>query len=352
MASSGFMDLEQLARQYWGAWGEAMRAQAAPAQPPVPGWNEALDWWSQLARNAGAGQATGADDAVARFNSQAQQWLGQMQQLAAQFAGSNASPADVAAAWQRMLGAGGANPMADLFKTMQGPGQHGIDQWMEQMAPLLRSMQSEAHGWLGMPAFGFAREHQERWQALAQAQLDYQEKTQAYNALMAEATQDALRRFERKLAEHSEPGQQIGSARALFDLWIDAAEEAYADIALSPRFSETYGEWINAQMRVRAGVQREVEQYCSQLGIPTRSEIDAAHRKITQLEREVRRLRDSVREHEPDAVSTATRARAASAGPEAGTEPDAEPANRTAPARAKKPAPPAKASATTRRSRR
>ncbi|QNP40897.1 class III poly(R)-hydroxyalkanoic acid synthase subunit PhaE [Lysobacter solisilvae (ex Woo and Kim 2020)] len=295
--ASGFDDFEQLARQYWGAWGEAMRAGAAPAQPAMPNWNDALGWWSQLAKGAAAANPmSGADDAVNRFNSQAQQWLGQMQQLAAQFAGTNAQPADIAAAWQRMLGANGSNAFAQMFQGMPGPGQYGVDQWMEQMAPLLQSMQRDGRSWLGLPAFGFAREHQERWQALAQAQLDYQEKSNAYNALMGEATQAAFRRFEDKLAERSEPGRQLTSARALFDLWIDAAEDAYAEIALSPRFRETYGDFLNAQMKVRAGLQGEVEQYCNQLGIPTRTEIDAAHRKIVQLERELRRVRDALQE--------------------------------------------------------
>jgi class III poly(R)-hydroxyalkanoic acid synthase PhaE subunit len=296
--ASGFDDFEQLARQYWGAWGDVMRTGAKPAQPAIPNWNDALGWWSQLAKGA-THPASGADDAVNRLNSQAQQWLGQMQQLAAQFAGTNAQPADIVSAWQRMLGANGANAFTDMFKGMPGPGQHGVDQWMEQMAPLLQAMQRDGRSWLGLPAFGFAREHQERWQALAQAQLDYQEKSNAYNALMGEATQLAFRRFEDKLAERSEPGRQLTSARALFDLWIDAAEDAYAEIALSPRFREVYGEYLNAQMKVRAGLQREVEQYCNQLGIPTRTEIDAAHRKIVQLERELRRLRDAMQERSP-----------------------------------------------------
>ena len=298
--ASGFDDFEQLARQYWSAWGEAMRHGSAPAQPAMPNWNDALGWWSQLAQGAAmANPASGANDAVNRFQSQAQQWFGQMQQLAAQFAGKTAQPADIVSAWQRMLGANANNAFTDMFKGMSGPGQHGVEQWLEQMAPLLQTMQRDGRSWLGLPAFGFAREHQERWQALAQAQLDLQEKTTAYNALMTEATQLAFRRFEDKLAERSEPGRQLGSARALFDLWIDAAEDAYAEIALSPRFREVYGDFINAQMKVRAGLQREVEQHCGQLGIPTRTEIDSAHRKIVQLERELRRLRDAMQERSP-----------------------------------------------------
>jgi hypothetical protein len=45
-------------------------------------------------------------------------------------------------------------------------------------------------------------------------------------------------------------------------------------------------------MRLRQGVQREVEQAASQLGMPTRTEIDAAHRRIAELERALRRMRD------------------------------------------------------------
>ena len=145
-----------------------------------------------------------------------------------------------------------------------------------------------------MPAFGATREHQERWQHLAQSVADYQQQSQAYQGLMAEAAQDAFKRFEQKLAERSEPGKQLESARALFDLWIDAAEDAYADIALSPRFRDAYGALVNSQMRLRAAVQREVEQMGEAFGVPTRTEIDAAHRKIVQLERELRRLRDLV----------------------------------------------------------
>jgi class III poly(R)-hydroxyalkanoic acid synthase PhaE subunit len=339
-------DFETLTRQYWTAWGDAMRAAGAAAQPApaaIPGWNDALAWWSQLARGAGAmpGTASGIDDALDRFNSQARDWYGQIQQLAARFAGRNAAPADIAAAWRQMIGAQG---YTDLFKSMSGPGQHGLDQWMEQMAPLLQSLQQGGRGWLGMPAFGFAREHQERWQALAQAQLEYQEKNGAYNALMAEIMQLALRRFEDRLATRSQPGQQLTSTRALFDLWIDAAEDAYAEVALSPRFRQVYGEYVNAQMRVRAGLQGEVERMCDQLGVPSRTEVDAAHRKIVQLERELRRLRDQVQrqQREPTgsvgegeakaAPGKATRAKAARASAGASPSKSARPAKATQPA--------------------
>src|SRR5690606_9996916 len=81
-----------------------------------------------------------------------------------------------------------------------------------------------------------------------------------------------------------EPGRQIETPRALFDLWIDAAEEAYAEIALSPEFRRAYADLVDAQMRVRAGLQGQVEQVCATLGMPTRTEVDAAHRLRVAVE--------------------------------------------------------------------
>lgn len=316
---NGNDDFEALARQYWSQWGDMLRAGATPASSgfpdaqfpgmntatagaTLPGWNEAVAWWSKLAQGGGIGSGFNngfgsglgnqANATVDRFNTQAQAWYGQMQQLAAQFAGQDASASDIAGAWKRALGGDFGNPFADVLRDMQGPGQQGFEQWVAQVMPFIEKMQRDGQSWSSMPAFGLTREHQERWQHLMRAQSDYQQQSKAYQALMVEAVQDAFKRFEDKLIELSEPGKQLESARALFDLWIDAAEDAYADIALSPRFRQAYGAMVNAQMRLRAAVQDQIEQMGEMLGVPTRREVDAAHRKIVELERQVRRLSD------------------------------------------------------------
>lgn len=297
MTASQAGDFESLARQYWAAWGEALRTAAPAGAGPAPDWKDAVDWWSRLAH----GGRSEANDAVERFNRQARDWFGQMQQVAARFAGQDASAADVAAEWKRALGATGENPFPEMFRAMRGNGARGLEQWVEDASPWLDAWRREAGGWLGVPAFGLGREHQERLQKLAQAQLDLQQNEAAYNALMLKSLQRAYEMFEGKLAEREEPGRQLKSARELFDLWIDAAEEAYADIALSPEFREVYGALVNAQMRLRAGVQKEVELAGAMFGMPTRTEVDSAHRKIAELERALRRMRDS----QPDAASRA-----------------------------------------------
>ena len=284
-------DFERLARQYWAAWGDALRG-AAPGsgQAGAHAWQEAIDWWTRYAH----GNRSGVNDALERFNSQARDWYGHMQQVAAQFAGRDQVAGDIARAWKEALGASGANPFPEMLRSMRGRGLAGLDQWVEDAAPWLDAVRGEGMSWLRMPAFGAGREHQERLQALAQALVEYDEANSAYSALMLKASQRAFILFEDKLAAREEPGRQIETPRALFDLWIDAAEEAYAEIALSPEFRRAYADLVDAQMRVRAGLQGQVEQVCATLGMPTRTEVDAAHRKIVELERALRRLRDAV----------------------------------------------------------
>lgn len=290
-------EFERLARQYWGAWGDALRNAIPGAAPPDPvrmgtqAWQDAIDWWTR--------QATGRpayDDTLWRFNRQASDWYAQMQRVAAQFGGGDNTAAGVVAAWKEALGGAGVNLFADMLKSMAGNGVHGAEQWSEDVAPLLHAWHQEGSGWLKMPAFGFTREHQERAQALAEAQLEVQEATNAYNTLMLKSSEAAFGVFERMLSEREAPGLQISSPRALFDLWVDAAEQAYAEMALSKEYRVAYGDLVNAQMKLRAGIQKEVELASSLLGMPTRSELDGAHRKIVELERALRRLRDAAAE--------------------------------------------------------
>lgn len=215
-----------------------------------------------------------------------------MQDLAARMAAGGASAQDFAGEWKRTLGATAPNPFASAFEAMGGEGMQGLEAWNAAVAPWLEAARHEGGALLGLPAFGLGREHQERLQALAQAQLEYTSREGEFNLLMIRALERAHALFSAKLVARSAPGKALDSARALFDLWIDAAEDAYAEIALSPEFRSAYGALVNAQMRVRQGVQREVERAAAQFGMPTRTEVDAAHRRIAELERAMRRMRD------------------------------------------------------------
>ena len=283
-------DFEAQAKQYWNAWGEALRqgsaAGGAPPEAATQDWSQALGWW----RGVLGDQAPAAQETVDRFSGQAGDWLGLMQQVAARFAGRDTSSSEVAGAWREAVEGQREQLLQWTLGALRGGVAGSFDPWLAQAASNLGQWQRDSAPWLQMPGLGLGRNHHVRWQSFTRAQQDYQWRAQAYVEQLRAALDQAFDLFQTKLSEHETLGSQLTSARALFDLWIEAAEEAYAGVALSEEFREIYGAYANAHMRLRAAVQQEVEQIASQYGMPTRSEMDAAHKRIAELERVVRRM--------------------------------------------------------------
>jgi class III poly(R)-hydroxyalkanoic acid synthase PhaE subunit len=343
-------DLAALARQYWGVWEDSLRGVApAAGGDAMQGMRGMLDGWMQQAGMHGHGMGGsggmggmgglggmgGMAPALEHFNRQSRDWLAQMQQVAAQFVGRDHSAADVSKAWRDAFG--GSHPFAGLIDGMRGPGLENFMQWSETTAPWLAGMRNEAMKSLGMPAFGFTREHQERLQALGQAQLRLQSAQDSYGKLLADISKQAFDRFESKLIEREEPGRQLSSVRALFDLWVDAAEDAWAQAALAPEYRRAFGELANAQMQLRSTAQAIGEQTATQLGMPGRTELDSAHRKIAELDRQLRRMQRTAAHVASPVVAAAAVAPAPAPAPAKASAP-AKPAKTAKPAQAAKPA--------------
>lgn len=201
---------------------------------------------------------------------------GQWQQFARQAAGdaSASGAGDAMSQWRRML-EGMAPAMTAAFDPAA---MRGLDQ------AALRDA-------LSTPPIGPLREHVQRWQQAMLAQMDYQDAAQAFSAQLGEIMKLAMSYFERRLAARAEPGQTPLSMRGLFDEWIEAGEQAWAERAGSDAFASALGRYTNAQLRVRAAMADEVNRVAESLGLPTRGEVQSDHRRIAMLEREVRRVR-------------------------------------------------------------
>lgn len=287
-------DWESLSRQYWKAWQDiSSEAQKnSGVEPATAPWHEGLEQWSRLFDGGKQGET------VERLLASAKTYTAFMQSMIA--AAAEGKSGDFGkAAWTDALRQGfnlpGAdaslldNPMARAMREISGKGAKGFEDMMQRFGEAAAPFTEGAKSWLDLPAFGYAREHQEHYQKSARAMVDYQEQFARYNALMLKASQRGFDLFEDKLAEREEPGRQIESLRALYDLWVDAAEEGYAEIALSPEFREVYGALVNAQMRVRSQVQQEVERLSTDLGMPTRTELNSIGQRLQELRRDFRR---------------------------------------------------------------
>jgi class III poly(R)-hydroxyalkanoic acid synthase PhaE subunit len=141
---------------------------------------------------------------------------------------------------------------------------------------------------LNMPAFGSNRESQERKQALIKHIGSYMQAMQGYQALQMKSIQMAIERMQSKLEERNEHGRQLDSLKAVYDLWIDALEESFAEVALTKDYQTAYGQLVDAQMRVRANVQKQIELATGEIGMPTRSELEGVHQKLAETRRTLR----------------------------------------------------------------
>ncbi len=273
-------------RQLWQQWNEAVQAAAPAAKPAIPDWGAALGNWREL---MGGGDVD-LRRAAEKLGGHGLPFFEFMQGLMQRAAGGAPDATDVAALWRKLM-AGEGNPMLDALRQASAEGARGFEQLFDAAQGALAPARHEMGAWTQLPGFGLGRERQAELGAIMQAQAAHAEAVQAYQRLLAKASELGMERFESKLGERSEPGRQVESMRALYDLWIDAAEEAYAQVALSPEFQDAYGELVNSQMRLRRLQQSEIERATAQMGMPTRSELDGVLRRLHELQREVRTLR-------------------------------------------------------------
>ncbi|MGH8040616.1 MAG: class III poly(R)-hydroxyalkanoic acid synthase subunit PhaE [Rudaea sp.] len=281
-------DWQALQKQYWSAWSDATRNSAGQTPDTGTPWHEGLEQWSRMFSGAGKQNET-----LDRLMAGARSYTALMQSMIAAAGQPNGGgdPKAWAEALRNGFNLAGSdatlvdNPLAKMLRDIAGPGAQGIEQLSSSFAPFLAQARQEGLSWLNAPAFGYAREHQEHYQKSAAALVEYQDALNRYNALILKSSQRSFVIFENKLAERDEPGRRIDSPRALYDLWVDAAEEAWAEVALSDDFRKVYGDVVNAQMRVRAQVQAEVERIGTDLGMPTRSELNSVHKRLHELRR-------------------------------------------------------------------
>lgn len=265
-ANDFIRDYQSLAQQSWDAWTRQFQ------QPPA-----ANPFAPPLAAAAGS-------DTLERTLAGLKGYFDWMQAAAS---GGAAQPAtDWRQQLQQMFG-GASQPFTQAFGGIDSAGAESFArQWQSWMHAAQHSGFGDLPGAHGpSPAFGLNREQQMQQQVLATAWLESMQASARYQELIQRANTQGMQRLQGRLAE---PGRQVDSLKGLYDLWVDASEEAYAEIALSDEFREVYGEMVNTQMRARRLQQQQTEQMCQQLGVPTRSEVSSLGERLQALRREFR----------------------------------------------------------------
>lgn len=148
--------------------------------------------------------------------------------------------------------------------------------------------------WPGLPALGPTRERQEALERLGRAALRYQQALGRFSELLAKVSADAVGRLSRRVARRAQANEPVDSFRAMYDLWVDAGEEAYAAAAHGADFAKAQSELSDALMDLKAEQQKQVEDWARSLDLPTRTEMNTTLKRLNTLRRRVRELEEDV----------------------------------------------------------
>ena len=134
------------------------------------------------------------------------------------------------------------------------------------------------------PALGATREHQQRWQRMAEASRRIADAQHRLQRLWSDALREAAAAFAARLMPPQPTPVSAQALRKLYDTWIDAAEDAYARMAHSEPFCNALADYVNASSQWRRELQASIEHGAKLLDLPTRSEINTLTQRLRSVE--------------------------------------------------------------------
>ena len=265
-------------------WQRFLGGQAPPAQE-VPG----LAMFSQF---FGQGLPDSSRDLTRKMMEFGEGYLGVAREFWKLAEATQAGSAD-AAHLQRELAALQSS-FAEGFSRLYSSGPLGGDLMAAWQKMGAAATGGEAPAIPGMPALGPLRERQEAMERLGRASLKYQQALGRFGELLSRVSGDAVGRLAKRVTRQVQSEQPIGSLRAMYDLWVDAGEEAYAAAAHGPEFAKAQAELNDALRELKAGQRMQVEGWARALDLPTRTELNTILKRLNTLKRRVRELEEEL----------------------------------------------------------
>ena len=290
----------------WAKMSEQMAGAFQPKKPRNP-WIEALDQWETFIPNTGESQPYAArmlnqgkaffemSEGISQFlkmlndvNKSTDDWKqtlqSQMEEIKNAF---DTGQGDLAAFWDQPL---------DAWQSAMGDSVMDPDAFLklfdhkEGMKDLSNPVYEEMNKLLGTPGVGPDRETHEQYRNYARLWMDYQRAHHEYNDEHHRVGKETIERLMQRMMDLAEKGDSLNSMREVYDLWIDCAEEAYADFAYSDEYQEVYGRMINSLMALKQESRNMIDKAASSLGLPSSKGFDTVLKRIQEMRREIRQL--------------------------------------------------------------
>ena len=177
---------------------------------------------------------------------------------------------------------------------------------------------------LGLPRFSFPALDR-KVLAVAAGWLMLLQRNGEYGAKLLRVWSEAYAELFAELKDAAAKGEPVHAGRELIDRFIAVLNRKMQKVQRSEEFLASQRKLLEAFLSSRTHERELIELVANAWDLPTRTEIDDAHRSVHELKREVRALR-----RELDCLRGETAAEPSASMPAAGGADDAEPAARAA----------------------
>lgn len=339
MSDKGFPfwseDWARAQQQFWDSWASLARAGGGQPSPARDPWSEALQQWWQAVSPAAPDPVQEFYDHLVRQGRGFLQFTEQLRRMLTEAAGTAPAADDWRQAVdQAMEGmrklfpgareAGGNGASDDMVRQMLAFWELPMDTWQRTASVATglpgdfleafkggmprasdAGVRDQLERFLSVPGLGYTREHQEQAQRMGRRWLAYQEALQEYAEQFGRIAQGSLERLREKLMGLAGAEKGPERLRDLYDLWVDACEEAYAEVVAGEEYAQAYGRLVNALMALKHQGQLLADESAGALGLPTRREVDCLEARMQEYRREVRALRGALEAEGRPAASAA-----------------------------------------------
>ena len=131
-----------------------------------------------------------------------------------------------------------------------------------------------------LPALGHTREYQEIARRMLDLSVRFQQRYADFMRQSNDIGQSALSAMQKRSAGD---GMAPHSPAALYDAWIDCAEQAYAQAAHGEAFTRSLADLCNILSAFKIERGKMLEALARQLDLPSRAEVDSLHRQVRDL---------------------------------------------------------------------
>jgi class III poly(R)-hydroxyalkanoic acid synthase PhaE subunit len=172
-------------------------------------------------------------------------------------------------------------------------------QWMSGAGELDEVLTRMAEG----PRLADLFDLERRYARVMRAWTELRRRTLEHQRIVLDAWMRAGRRYAEELAGHASADAKPLEPKQAFQLWTEMANREFLEVQRGEAFLASQREMIRASTELRLAQQELVEHFGKQYGFPTRTELDDVHRTLTEMRREMRRMRRALAEAPPPRVS-------------------------------------------------